>query len=276
MATIIPIDTPTLGDRSYLAHDGQVAIVIDPQRDIDRVLDLANDAGVTITHVFETHIHNDYVTGGYALAQATGAAYHVNAADDVSYERVPVSDGDVLDVSPALRVRVIATPGHTSDSISFLLPAESALLVDDIVLRGVEARLDAERERLGKEIALSDALPMLENLGQDYVRTARAKGLTESSIAEGLLKAAIRCEDPVVFLESQLLYDMGEQFEPGGVPEGYYETPEGTSVVRREGTDLTIATFGATRSANRSCVSVAAIGSTQSGKDDVMLRCCRT
>ncbi len=41
-----------------------------------------------ITHVFETHLHNDYVTGGLALAQATGAAYHVNAADDVAYDRV--------------------------------------------------------------------------------------------------------------------------------------------------------------------------------------------
>ena len=123
MVTIIPIDTPTLGDRSYLAHDGQVAIVIDPQRDIDRVLDLANIAGVPVTHVFETHIHNDYVTGGYALAQATGAAYHVNAADEVSFDRVPVSDGDVLDVSPRLRVRVIATPGHTFTHLSYALDA---------------------------------------------------------------------------------------------------------------------------------------------------------
>ena len=57
-----------------------------------------------ITHVFETHLHNDYVTGGLALARATGAAYHVNAADQVAYERVPVRDGDVVEVSPSLRV----------------------------------------------------------------------------------------------------------------------------------------------------------------------------
>src|SRR6476646_7446470 len=62
--TIVPIDTPTLGDRSYLVHDGSVALVIDPQRDIDRVLEVARAAGVRISHVFETHIHNDYVTGG--------------------------------------------------------------------------------------------------------------------------------------------------------------------------------------------------------------------
>ncbi len=64
--------------------------------------------------------------------------------------------------------------------------------------------------------------------------------------AKGMLNLALRGTDPVVFLESQLLYDMGEHFEAGGVPEGYYETPEGTSIVRRTGTDVTIATLGAT------------------------------
>ncbi|KRE55016.1 MBL fold metallo-hydrolase [Phycicoccus sp. Soil748] len=122
---IIPIDTPTLGDRSYLAHDGQVAVVIDPQRDIDRVLSLAVEAGVRITDVFETHIHNDYVTGGLALAQATGARYHVNAADEVSYERSPISDDDVIEVSDTMRVRAIATPGHTFTHLSYALEASS-------------------------------------------------------------------------------------------------------------------------------------------------------
>ena len=120
---IVSIDTPTLGDRSYLAHDGRVAVVIDPQRDIDRVLALAADAGVRITDVFETHIHNDYVTGGLALAAATGARYHVNAADDVAYDRAPISDGDVIDVSSTMRIRAIATPGHTYTHLSYALEA---------------------------------------------------------------------------------------------------------------------------------------------------------
>ncbi|MFG1833417.1 MBL fold metallo-hydrolase, partial [Micromonospora chersina] len=51
------IATSSLGDRSYLASDGEVAIVVDPQRDIDRVLSLAGERGVRITHVVETHIH---------------------------------------------------------------------------------------------------------------------------------------------------------------------------------------------------------------------------
>ncbi|WP_438872919.1 MBL fold metallo-hydrolase [Paractinoplanes hotanensis] len=123
MLRILPIDTPTLGDRSYLVHDGRVAFVVDPQRDIDRVLGLAASEGVEITHVFETHIHNDYVTGGYALAEATGAAYHVNADDPVSFDRVPVRDGDVIAVGDNLRVRVLATPGHTFTHLSYALDA---------------------------------------------------------------------------------------------------------------------------------------------------------
>ncbi len=120
---VIALDTPTLGDRSYLAHDGAVALVVDPQRDIDRFLALAAGHRVRITHVFETHLHNDYVTGGLALARATGAAYHVNAADAVSFDRVPVSDGDVIEVSPAMRVRVAATAGHTFTHLSYVLEA---------------------------------------------------------------------------------------------------------------------------------------------------------
>jgi glyoxylase-like metal-dependent hydrolase (beta-lactamase superfamily II)/rhodanese-related sulfurtransferase len=121
MPSILSIDTPTLGDRSYLVHDGRVAFVIDPQRDIDRVLDLAAAAGVRITHVFETHIHNDYVTGGYALAQRTGAAYHVNADDPVTFDRVPVRDGDTVPVGRTMTVRAIATPGHTFTHLSYAL-----------------------------------------------------------------------------------------------------------------------------------------------------------
>ncbi|MDA8439481.1 MAG: MBL fold metallo-hydrolase [Propionibacterium sp.] len=126
MIDIITIETPTLGDRSYVAHDGEVAVVIDPQRDLDRVTAVLNDAGVRVTHIFETHIHNDYVTGGLALAEQTGAAYHVNAADPVSFERVGVSDGDVITVSPRMKVRVLSTPGHTFTHLSYVLVVDDA------------------------------------------------------------------------------------------------------------------------------------------------------
>ena len=64
--------------------------------------------------------------------------------------------------------------------------------------------------------------------------------------AKGMLNLALRGTDPVIFFESQLLYDVGEQFEKAGVPSGYYEVPEGQPALRRTGKDLTIATLGAT------------------------------
>jgi len=118
---IVTIETPSLGDRTYLATDGAGALVIDPQRDIDRVLAAAAARGVEVTHVFETHIHNDYVSGGLALAHRTGAAYHVNAADTVAFGRVGIGDGDTIEVGRSMRVRVIATPGHTFTHLAYAL-----------------------------------------------------------------------------------------------------------------------------------------------------------
>ena len=152
--TIISIETPSLGDRSYLVHDGQVAFVVDPQRDIDRVLDAAERAGVRITHVFETHIHNDYVTGGYALAQETGAAYHVNAEDEVSFERTGIRDGDVVEVSPTMRVRAMHTPGHTFTHLSFVLEGEDpAVFSGGSLLFGSTGRPDLLGEAHTHELA---------------------------------------------------------------------------------------------------------------------------
>jgi hydroxyacylglutathione hydrolase len=121
MVETATIKTPSLGDRSYLVTDGTAALVVDPQRDIDRVLALTADRGIAVTHVFETHIHNDYLTGGLALARATGAAYHVNAVDEVSFDRVPIADGDEVDVGESMRVRAIATPGHTFTHLAYAL-----------------------------------------------------------------------------------------------------------------------------------------------------------
>jgi hydroxyacylglutathione hydrolase len=118
--TIVPIETPTLGDRTYVVHDGEIAFVVDPQRDIDRVLAVLDDAGVRLTHVFETHIHNDYVTGGLALAQRTGAAYLVNAEDEVSFHRNPMHDGETVEVG-RMRVMAVSTPGHTFTHLSYTL-----------------------------------------------------------------------------------------------------------------------------------------------------------
>ena len=124
MTTLEPdiaiIETSSLGDRSYLiSHDGAGAVV-DPQRDIDRIEALAREKNVRITHVLETHIHNDYVTGGLELARATGAEYVVPEGDPVEYERRAVGDGDVVDAGSAT-FQVMHTPGHTHHHVSYVL-----------------------------------------------------------------------------------------------------------------------------------------------------------
>ncbi len=113
--------TTELGDRSYIVHDRSdpaSAIVVDPQRDIDRVESYLDTHGLGCAMVLETHIHNDYVTGGYQLARHHDVPYLVNAEDPVSFARHAVRDGDLLSAGP-LRVLVLATPGHTRTHLSY-------------------------------------------------------------------------------------------------------------------------------------------------------------
>ena len=114
------IETTGLGDRSYLISDGGVGVVIDPQRDIDRVLALAEKRAVRIALVLETHLHNDYLTGGLELSGRVGADYVVPAGDTVAYDRVPAADGDDLEAGP-MRLRVLHTPGHTHHHVSYVV-----------------------------------------------------------------------------------------------------------------------------------------------------------
>ena len=121
---VLVIETPGLGNRGYIAHDGAHAVVIDPQRDIDRVERLVAEHGLTITHVLETHVHNDYVTGGLELARRHGAVYGVPADAKVPFEHTAVSDGDTL-TAGGLTVTVLATPGHTPHHVSYSVERSS-------------------------------------------------------------------------------------------------------------------------------------------------------
>ena len=117
---IVTIETPSLGDRSYLVHDGSAALVIDPQRDIDRVVTAAEEAGVQITHIAETHLHNDYVSGGLVLARRYSAEYLHAEAESVRFDHTPVADGDRFTVGE-LSVEVVHTPGHTPHHLSYVV-----------------------------------------------------------------------------------------------------------------------------------------------------------
>lgn len=120
MFEIVTIETTSLGDRSYLATDGRVAVVVDPQRDIDRVQDLIARLGVRLSHVLETHVHNDYVSGGLALSRATGAEYVLPAHSHVEFGHRSVHDGEVL-TAGSMAIGALHTPGHTHHHTSYTL-----------------------------------------------------------------------------------------------------------------------------------------------------------
>ncbi len=150
------IETSSLGDRSYLATDGEVAVVVDPQRDVDRVLAVAGRLGVRVVLVLETHMHNDYVSGGLELARLTGAEYGVAAADHVPFDRRPLSDGDVVELSPRMQVRAVATPGHTFHHLSYALEGEDGpvgVFTGGSLLFGTTGRTDLLGERHSEELA---------------------------------------------------------------------------------------------------------------------------
>ena len=120
MLKVHTFDTPSLGDRSYLVDDGEVAVVVDPQRDVDRFLRAAEERGVRITHVLETHVHNDYVSGGLELCGRTGATYVLSADEHLAFDHHGVRDGDEV-ASGGIVLRVLHTPGHTPHHLSYEL-----------------------------------------------------------------------------------------------------------------------------------------------------------
>ncbi|MGW2488253.1 MBL fold metallo-hydrolase [Streptomyces sp. NPDC001606] len=158
MFFIDTIEIAGLGNRSYLAGGAHTAVAVDPPRDIDQVIAAAARRGVRISHVVETHLHNDYVTGGLELARLTGAAYLVPAAAEVSYERTPVHDGDrtEIDAAAALTLRALATPGHTPHHTSYVLEENGtavAAFTGGSLLIGAVGRPDLVEPRLTRHLA---------------------------------------------------------------------------------------------------------------------------
>lgn len=145
---IEPVVVEGLGHHSYviLERADGVAAVIDPRRDVDPYLQLASEGGARITHIFETHVHNDYVSGARELAARTGAAIIAAAEAHLAYPHQPVQDGDALRVR-TLVFQVVATPGHTSAHVSYLLiesgqALPSALFSGGSLLVGSAGRTD--------------------------------------------------------------------------------------------------------------------------------------
>lgn len=111
-----------LGCASYIVgcEAKGVAAIIDPDRDVQKYLDTAASRGLTITHIIETHLHADHVSGNSDLAARTGATIYVHEASGAEFPHQAVKDGDVLKLGN-LHLNVIHTPGHTPESITLLV-----------------------------------------------------------------------------------------------------------------------------------------------------------
>lgn len=111
-----------LAHASYLIGDttGGAAVVVDPQRDIQRYLQEAAENGLQIRHVFLTHFHADFIAGHLELRARTGAQIHLGARAEAEYPFAPMADGESLHLG-RVRLTVLETPGHTVESISILV-----------------------------------------------------------------------------------------------------------------------------------------------------------
>ena len=109
-----------LACQSYFIGDGDSAIIVDPQRDVDIYLDTAREQGMTIHHVIDTHLHADHVSGNTELAHRTGAQLHIHPAAEAGYPHQPLPGGGELRAG-AVRLRALFTPGHTPDHVSLVV-----------------------------------------------------------------------------------------------------------------------------------------------------------
>ena len=112
----------SLGHYSYLigSLEAGVGFAVDPKRDVADYVDEAEAMGLRITHILETHLHNDYVSGARQLAAATGATIGHSAAAGLAYPHQPLHEGDILRFGE-LEVRVLETPGHTPEHLAYVL-----------------------------------------------------------------------------------------------------------------------------------------------------------
>ena len=170
--------TSGLGHASYLVADPDagVAFLVDPERDPEPYLAAAARLGVLITHSFETHVHNDYLSGSRALALIRPITVVTGSDFAIEYPHVGLADGRSIDVG-ALSVRCIATPGHTPEHVSYLVAdlARSSepqyLFSGGALLVGQIARVDLFGPTQEQELAraayrtLRDRILVLE----DYV-----------------------------------------------------------------------------------------------------------
>lgn len=147
-----------LAHASYLLGSEGEAIVVDPQRDVEIYLKAAQDHGLAIRHIFETHLHADFVSGHKELATRTGAKIYIGAKAGARFPHVAVQDGFQLQVGK-VRVDILETPGHTPEGICLVVtnleksPEPWAVLTGDTLFIGDVGRPDLSKTHTPQDLA---------------------------------------------------------------------------------------------------------------------------
>lgn len=216
---VLPIPTPGLGDMSYLVtHDGR-GVVIDPQRDLARFLGATAEHDVELRWVLETHLHNDYVSGGLGLAERTGAELILPAGAGAAFQHTPAFHQEDL-TEGGLTVRPLHTPGHTPEHVSYLVLVDGepiALFSGGSLLVGAAGRTDLlgmDRARqlarlqwgsLHRLMELPDAVGLFPTHGAGSFCTASVAGPSTSTIGdERKSNPVASIADPEAFADTQL------------------------------------------------------------------------
>ena len=213
------VRTEGLGDSTYiLIHDG-LAIVVDPQRDFDRFEGTIEDAGAELRLVLETHVHNDYVSGGRDLAAKYGAELVMPAGAAPVFRHRPAFHREDIDLG-SMSIRPLHTPGHTPEHISYVVVIdgrEDAVFSGGSLLVGSAGRSDLLGEERAETLArlqyasvnliaaLPEAVALYPTHGAgSFCSTTRAGGVSSSIGIEKISNPALDYEDEDAFVKGQL------------------------------------------------------------------------
>lgn len=138
---------PGIAHSSYIVAGNRTCAVIDPSRDIGRYLVAAREMGLRISHILETHLHADFISGHMDLAEATGATIYAPKSGNCAFPHTPLAEGDEVALED-IRFRVIETAGHTPEHICYIAtdmargPTPVALFSGDTLFVGDVGRPD--------------------------------------------------------------------------------------------------------------------------------------
>ena len=132
---------------SYLLGGTKTCAIIDPRRDVQIYIDAAKEMGLKITHILETHLHADFISGHLELAEKTGATIYAPRSGKCAFKHTAVAEGDSFSIEDMIIV-VLETPGHTPEHISYVVTdlsrgsAPAAVFCGDTLFVGDVGRPD--------------------------------------------------------------------------------------------------------------------------------------